>query len=147
MAVTNGRKGRRRQSVATPTRRRGRPRTTFRAEAPAENGVASSSLVDKVQTLVAANAALTRENGELKALLDRIEGALRSGGTARRASGTAARRVTGTTRRAATGRRAAASAASTATTAAAAPARRRRRRVITDPGTLAKTRAALAKAR
>ncbi len=130
MAVAT--KARRRNSAAAPKvqARRGRPPKVISGEA-----TAGSSLLTKVEVLVAANrdldgqnARLSKENQVLKALLGKIEGALKDSP------------VAGAVPTPAT--------ASTPTRRASKPvAAKRPGRAPADPATQAKRRAALAKAR
>jgi hypothetical protein len=104
------------------------PRTTRRRRrqpgTAASNGVATT-LLSQVNELVAENRSLTRENKELHSILERVTQA-----------------VKGVTPHPATGGRGA-----TQGPGARATRVRRTRRKITDPATLERRRAALAKAR
>ena len=97
------------------------PRTRRRrqGDGTAGNGLASN-LLSQVTGLVAENKQLTQENRELRAIVDRVSQAVK-GSSRRQSSGGGA--------------------------GADAPRQRRTRRKITDPATLERRRAALAKAR
>lgn len=101
------------------------PRTRRRrsqGDGSASNGLASS-LLSQVTELVAENKQLTHENRELRAIVDRVSQAVK-GISSRRQSGGGTSTGSGVPKR-----------------------QRRTRRKITDPATLERRRAALAKAR
>ena len=99
-----------------------RSRRRRRADGAAGNGLAGN-LLSQVTELVAENKQLSQENRELRAIVDRVSAAVK-GSSRRRSAGGGADAGSGTPTR-----------------------QRRTRRKITDPATLERRRAALAKAR
>jgi len=102
------------------------PRTRRRrggqGDGSASNGLASS-LLSQVTDLVAENKQLTQENRELRAIVDRVSQAVKAASSRRKSAAEAGSSTGGQVRV------------------------RRTRRKITDPATLERRRAALAKAR
>ena len=105
--------------MAPRTRRRRRSQ----GDGPGGNGLASS-LLSHVTDLVAENKQLTQENRELRAIVDRVSSAVKGVASRRQSAG-----------------------GETGSSAGGRVRQRRTRRKITDPETLERRRAALAKAR
>ena len=100
-----------------------RTRRRRRGQGDSANGLASS-LLSQVTDLVAENKQLTEENRELRAIVDRVSQAVKGVSSRRQSTGGGTSAGSGE------------------------PVRKRRtRRKITDPATLERRRAALAKAR
>ena len=100
-----------------------RTRRRRRGQGDSANGLASS-LLSQVTDLVAENKQLTQENRELRAIVDRVSQAVKGASSRRKSAAAEAGSSTGGQVR-----------------------QRRTRRKITDPATLERRRAALAKAR